>query len=290
MSKLWRSGYKAERIHDIVESGLVGYYRMVMKEEQGGERVNKPAHHGQAARDRRKVVGKATWMKVKAKVVETKVEGAESATGTGGHAPPPGSKVDRVEETKVGRAESATGTGGHASPPGSKAQPPATTTTTTEKKGVTPPAGDLPLGLNCPAPARGVKGASRKEKKRKENKAKLAKSRKESREEARMKSRQLMMTKEDGVMKSRSPKQVKKTTSGPKQLLIDSFLLSRPRGQGDKGGATSKRTEEAHEVARGYSAQEEEVPPGEEELPDECHVQAQALTQDQAQVDQGAIV
>ena len=42
-------------------------------------------------------MGKATWMRVKTKVVETEVEGAESARvpileETGGHAPPPGSK------------------------------------------------------------------------------------------------------------------------------------------------------------------------------------------------------
>ena len=88
----------------------------------------------------------------------------------------------------------------------------------------------------------------------------------------------------------KTPKVMKRTTSGPRQLLINSFLQSRPKVQGGKGVAASNGPKEVHGVARGYSAQEEEVPPGEKEQLDECHVQAQALSQDQAQVDQGAKV
>ena len=65
--KLKISGYKESRRLDIIDSGLTGYYRKVTKEEKGGERVNQEAKVGQQARDRRKILGKTSWMKPKGK-------------------------------------------------------------------------------------------------------------------------------------------------------------------------------------------------------------------------------
>ena len=60
INKLGRSGYKPNRIHDIIESLLLGYYRLVQK-EQYGVRLNKPSEHGQNKRDIRKILGKNNW-------------------------------------------------------------------------------------------------------------------------------------------------------------------------------------------------------------------------------------
>ena len=102
VKKLWLSGYSANRIQDIVESGLLGYYRMVQKEEQDRVRVNKPAKDGQEARDRRKVMGKATWMMPKSKpkemVEEASCKGDQGGLRTAYQPPPPTSTSQPADQ------------------------------------------------------------------------------------------------------------------------------------------------------------------------------------------------
>ena len=65
MKKMKRSRHSEKVRRMVLECGLLGYYRMVKREEEGGMRVNRPPKLGMEERERKKVLGKVTWTRGK---------------------------------------------------------------------------------------------------------------------------------------------------------------------------------------------------------------------------------
>ena len=80
---------------NVLECGLVGYFRMVEREKAGGIRVNRPAEDGVSQREMKKILGKVSWMREREEVKEEASKGGPKRRRIGGV-----SKLRTVENDK----------------------------------------------------------------------------------------------------------------------------------------------------------------------------------------------
>ena len=63
--KLLASGHNRAQAHRIMTAGLTGYERLLKKQVDGIANIHRPSSSGLAARNRKKLLNKTKWFKVK---------------------------------------------------------------------------------------------------------------------------------------------------------------------------------------------------------------------------------
>ena len=109
--KLHNSGYNVEQVRKIILAGIKGYGAKRSRCKEEGRKLRRTAQESQGARQKNKLVGKATWFKKKRSKEPEELENKREGFGAGSkkrrrqvmQAPPkPPSTVLFVEQTPNG--------------------------------------------------------------------------------------------------------------------------------------------------------------------------------------------